>query len=56
VPAELEQAQKAAARLKNTTYIEVKEESAYGHGALARTTDVWGPKLRAWLENVRQRR
>ena len=56
VPAELEQAQKAAARLKNATYIEVKEESAYGHGALARTTDVWGPKLRAWLESIRASR
>jgi len=56
VPAELQQAQKAAARLKNATYIEVKEEAAYGHGALSRTADDWGPKLRTWLESLRRSR
>lgn len=54
VPVELQQAQKAAARLKDATYLEVKEEAAYGHGALSRTINIWGPKLRSWLENVRR--
>ena len=41
------------ARLKTGgTYVEVKEESDYGHGALGRTVAVWGPKLRAWLEGL----
>ena len=52
VPAELQQAQKTAARLKATTYLEVKEEAAYGHGALSRTINLWGPKLREWLESI----
>ena len=52
VPVELQQAQKAAARLKHATYLEVKEEGAYWHGALSRTITIWGPKLQAWLENI----
>jgi homoserine O-acetyltransferase/O-succinyltransferase len=54
VPVELQQAQKAAARLKDATYLEVKEEADYGHGALGRTANIWAPKLRAWLENIRR--
>jgi homoserine O-acetyltransferase len=54
VPVELQQAQKAAARLKDATYLEVKEEAEYGHGALSRTINIWGPKLRAWLESIRR--
>jgi len=54
VPVELQQAKKAATRLKNATYLEVTEEAAYGHGALSRTMNIWGPKLRAWLENIRR--
>ena len=53
VPVELQQAQRAASRLKDATYLEVKEDAMYGHGALARTINIWGPKLRAWLENIR---
>jgi len=40
------------ARLKSGTYVEVKEEADYGHGALGRTVAVWGPRLRAWLESI----
>lgn len=40
------------ARLKSGTYLEVKEEADYGHGALGRTVAVWGPRLRAWLESI----
>ncbi|MBZ5678689.1 MAG: alpha/beta fold hydrolase [Acidobacteriia bacterium] len=53
VPVELHDAEKAAARLKNATYLEVKEEAKYGHGALGRTVTIWGPKLREWLKQVR---
>ena len=42
-----------AERLKNATYLEVKEEAKYGHGARGRTVTVWGPKLREWLRKVR---
>jgi homoserine O-acetyltransferase len=53
VPAELHHAQKTVARLKNATYVEVKEDAEYGHGALGRTVTIWGPKLREWLKQVR---
>jgi homoserine O-acetyltransferase len=53
VPVELQHAQKAAARLKNATYLEIKEEAQYGHGALGRTAKLWGPKLREWLQGIR---
>jgi homoserine O-acetyltransferase/O-succinyltransferase len=49
VPVELGDAQKVAARLKNATYLEIKDEAAYGHGALGRTSPIWGPKLKEWL-------
>ena len=49
VPVELGDAEKVVARLKNASYLEVKEESQHGHGALRRTADVWGPKLRQWM-------
>jgi homoserine O-acetyltransferase len=52
VPVELEQARKVTERLTNATYVEIAEESAYGHGALGRTSQIWGPKLKAWLEGV----
>jgi homoserine O-acetyltransferase len=54
VPVELQQAQKVTERLKNATYLEVADESEYGHGALGRTSQVWGPKLKAWLEGIRK--
>ncbi len=54
VPVELQHAQKVTARLKNSTYLEITEESEYGHGALGRTSPIWGPKLKAWLESVRK--
>ena len=54
VPVELHHAEKVAARLKNATYLEVKEDSEYGHGALGRTVNIWAPKLRDWLKGVRQ--
>ena len=53
VPIELGDARKVAERLKNATYLEVKEEAKYGHGARGRTVTVWGPKLREWLRKVR---
>jgi homoserine O-acetyltransferase/O-succinyltransferase len=52
VPVELRDAEKVAARLKNATYLEVKEEAKYGHGARGRTVTIWGPKLRDWLKQV----
>ncbi|PYV76274.1 MAG: hypothetical protein DMG96_14555 [Acidobacteria bacterium] len=52
VPIELRDAEKTAARLKNATYLEIKEEAEYGHGALGRTANIWGPKLRNWLREV----
>ena len=52
VPVELHDAEKTAARLKNATYIEIKEEAMYGHGALARTVNIWGPKLHEWLHDL----
>jgi hypothetical protein len=53
VPIELGDARKVAERVKNATYLEVKEEAKYGHGATRRTASVWGPKLREWLRKVR---
>ena len=52
VPVELHDAERAAARLKHATYLEIKEEAEYGHGALGRTVTIWGPKLRDWLHDV----
>ncbi len=52
VPVELHDAEKAAARLKTATYLEIKGEAEYGHGALGRTVNVWGPKLRDWLHQI----
>jgi homoserine O-acetyltransferase/O-succinyltransferase len=54
VPVELLHAQKVTERLKNATYLEITEEGEYGHGALGRTSQIWGPTLKAWLENVRK--
>ena len=53
VPVELHQADEVVKRLKNATYIEVKEEAEFGHGGLGRTVGIWGPKLREWLMQVR---
>jgi homoserine O-acetyltransferase len=52
VPVELHDAEKAAARLKNATYLEIREEAQYGHGALGRTVNIWGPKLSDWLHQI----
>ncbi|PYV63768.1 MAG: hypothetical protein DMG95_05990 [Acidobacteria bacterium] len=52
VPVELHDAEKTVARLKNATYLEIKEEAEYGHGALGRTMNIWAPKLRDWLHHV----
>lgn len=52
VPVELQHARKVTERLKEATYLEIAEESEYGHGALGRTSQIWGPKLKAWLESV----
>jgi len=52
VPVELDDAEKTEARLKNATYLEIKEDAEYGHGALGRTANIWGPKLRTWLREV----
>ena len=38
---------------KGATYLEVNEDAPYCHGAVPRTINIWGPKLRVWLENVR---
>jgi homoserine O-acetyltransferase len=54
VPVELGHARRVTERLKNATYLEITEESEYGHGALGRTSQIWGPKLKAWLEGVRK--
>jgi homoserine O-acetyltransferase len=54
VPVELQHARKVTERLKNATYLEIAEESEYGHGALGRTSQIWGPKLKALLESVRK--
>jgi homoserine O-acetyltransferase len=56
VPVELHDAEKAAARLKTGTYLEIKEEAEYGHGALGRTVNIWGPKLRDWLHQIQPHR
>jgi homoserine O-acetyltransferase len=56
VPVELHDAEKAVARLKNASYLEIKEEAEYGHGALGRTASLWGPKLREWLNGIRARK
>jgi homoserine O-acetyltransferase len=56
VPVELHHADKVVARLKNATYLEIKEDAEYGHGALGRTANLWGPKLRDWLIGIRPRR
>jgi homoserine acetyltransferase len=56
VPVELQHAQKVTERLKNATYLEITEENEYGHGALGRTSQIWGPKLKTWLEGVRATR
>jgi homoserine O-acetyltransferase len=55
VPVELGDAAKVAARLKDATYIEIQDEAKYGHGALGRTSTIWAPKLKEWLERVRGR-
>jgi homoserine O-acetyltransferase len=52
VPVELGHAQKVTERLKNATYLEVTDEWEYGHGAFGRTSQIWGPKLKAWLESA----
>jgi hypothetical protein len=49
VPVELGHSKRVLARLKNATYIEVKERSELGHGGLNPTIAVWGPQLRRWL-------
>ena len=57
VPVATYPADAIVARLKaGGTYVEVREESDYGHGALGRTVAVWGPKLRVWLEALPQAR
>jgi homoserine O-acetyltransferase len=56
VPVELHDGEKTAARLKNATYLEIKEQAEYGHGALGRTVNIWGPKLRDWLHTVRSQK
>ena len=56
VPVELHDAEKTAARLKNATYLEIKEQAEYGHGALGRTVNIWGPRLRDWLHTVRSQK
>jgi homoserine O-acetyltransferase len=56
VPVELHDGEKTAARLKNATYLEIKEQAEYGHGALGRTVNIWGPKLRDWLRTVRSQK
>src|SRR2546427_3392237 len=53
VPGELHHAEKVIARLKNATYLEVKKEAEYGHGALGRTVNIWGPKLGEGVLGVR---
>ena len=53
VPVELGQAQQVTAKLKNATYLEIKEEAKYGHGARGHTETTWAPKLRDWLKQVR---
>jgi homoserine O-acetyltransferase/O-succinyltransferase len=56
VPAATYPADAILARLKaGGAYLEVKEESDYGHGALGRTVAIWGPRLRAFLEALPQR-
>jgi homoserine O-acetyltransferase/O-succinyltransferase len=52
VPVELRQNYTVVTGLKNATYVEVQEESKYGHGALSRTINIWGPKLREWLKAI----
>jgi homoserine O-acetyltransferase len=52
VPVELEHARKVTQRLKNATCLEITEEGEYGHGALGRTSQIWGPKLKAWLGSI----
>jgi len=54
VPVELQHARKVTERLRNATYLEIAEESEYGHGALGRTSQIWGPKLKVWLESIRK--
>jgi homoserine O-acetyltransferase/O-succinyltransferase len=49
VPVELGHAQQVVDRLPGATYVEVTDEAVHGHGALRRTFDVWGPRLREWL-------
>jgi homoserine O-acetyltransferase len=56
VPVELHDGEKTAARLKNATYLEIKEQAEYGHGALGRTVNIWGPKLRDWLRTVQSQK
>jgi homoserine O-acetyltransferase/O-succinyltransferase len=53
VPRELGHAREVAARLTRATHLDVKEEAEYGHGALRRTVQVWGPALRDWLRRLR---
>lgn len=52
VPVDLRQAEQVVSRLKNASYVEVKEEADYGHSALNRTAKVWAPKLRDWLTQL----
>lgn len=52
VPVELHQAEEVPKRLKNATYLEIKEEAEYGHGAMGRTMNVWVPRLKDWLKRV----
>jgi homoserine O-acetyltransferase len=53
VPVELHQAEQVLSRLKNASYVEVKEEADYGHMALRRTYTIWEPQLHAWLLKIR---
>jgi homoserine acetyltransferase len=55
VPIELGHTARVAERLQEATYVEVTDEAAHGHGALRRTFDVWGPRLREWLQALPRR-
>lgn len=52
VPVQLGQAKLVTDRMKNATYIEVTEQRSYGHRASGRTTAVWGPTLKQWLQQL----
>ena len=52
-PVELQHAHKVTQRLKKATYLEITEYGEYGHGTLNQTSQIWGPKLKVWLDRVR---